>query len=199
MPIDPKEELRDVVKGGAINPGWLVATLCSRVATQRAGVFETLLFAHRVFTGTGERDLPNQLVATRARRLYPAVVMAIEQAGIRNSRIYARIAQHAELVGRVDDPARAIMASQQFQGALALTIGTIRAQTVTMEAGEKLLESLAAIPLDDGRSSRPARRGSVACGCRPSGRAPHRRRVGLEPSNRLPPARLPVARLAPTP
>ncbi len=43
------------------------------------------------------------------------------------------------------------MANQQFQGALALTIGTIRAQSVTMEVGEKLLESLAAIPLEDGR------------------------------------------------
>src|SRR4030095_12234660 len=92
LPSDPKEELRDVAKGGVIDPAWLVATLCSKAATQRAGVFETLLFAHRVFAGTGERDLPDQLVATRARRLYPAVMMAIEQAGIRDSRIYARIA-----------------------------------------------------------------------------------------------------------
>lgn len=151
LPIDPKDGLRDVAKSGVIDPAWLVDTVCAKVANQRAALFETLLFGHRVFAGVGERDLPEQLVAIRARRLYPAVVMALEQAGIRNSRIYARIAQHAELVGRVDDPARAIMASQQFQGALALTIGAIRAQSVTTEAGEQLLESLAATPLEDGR------------------------------------------------
>jgi hypothetical protein len=151
LPTDPGNDLRDVSTGGLIDPAWLVETLCARPAADRGPVYETLLFGHRVFTNSSERELPDQLVAIQARRLYPAVVMAVEQAGIRTSRLYARLARHAELVGRVDDPARAIMASQQFQGALALTIGTIRAQSVTLEAGEQLLDSIAATPFEDGR------------------------------------------------
>jgi hypothetical protein len=151
LPSDPASELRDVSKGGQIDPAWLVETACSKFSVERAAIFETLLFGNRVFSTTSDRELPDQLIATRARRLYPSVVMAIEQAGFKNSRLYARVARHAELVARLDDPARAIMASQQFQGALALTIGTIRAQSVTLETGEKLLESLAATSLDDGR------------------------------------------------
>ena len=113
---------------------------------------ETLLFGHRVFSNTGDRELPDQLVAIRARRLYPAVVMAVEQAGITNSRIYARLARHAELVGRVDDPARAIMASTTVSG-------SARAHDRHHPSAERdvggwtttLLESLAATPFEDGR------------------------------------------------
>jgi len=150
LPADPANELRDVAKDAPIDPAWLVETVCSRVANERAVVFETLLFGNRVFSGDSERELPEQLVAVRARRLYPAVVMTREQAGITSSRLYARMAQHAEFVSRLDDPPRAIMATQQFQGALALALGVMRSQTLTPQAGEKLLESLAATPFDDG-------------------------------------------------
>jgi hypothetical protein len=151
LPIDSASELGDVATGGEIDAAWLVENLCARNVAERRAVYETLLFGHRVFSNSGDRELPDQLVAIRARRLYPAVVMAVEQAGISSSRIFARLARHAELVGRVDDPARAITATQQFQGALALTIGTIRAQSVTLEEGHALLEALAATPFEDGR------------------------------------------------
>ncbi|MGH9200207.1 MAG: hypothetical protein ACRD2A_03105, partial [Vicinamibacterales bacterium] len=151
LPDNPADDLREVANNGLIDAAWLVETLCAQNIADRGGAYETLLFGHRVFSNSSERELPDQLVAVRARRLYPAVVMAIEQAGIRNSRIYARLAQHADRIGRVDDPARAIMASQQFQGALALTIGTTRGQTVTLETGEALLASLAAVRFEDER------------------------------------------------
>lgn len=151
LPSDPAADLRDLESGGLIDAAWLVETLCARNLGERRAIYETILFGNRVFANASDRELPDQLVAIRGRRFYPAVMMAVEQAGITNSRTYARLARHAELVGRVDDPARAIMASQQFQGALALAIGTIRAQSVTLAAGETLLESLAATPLVDER------------------------------------------------
>lgn len=151
LPGDPARELRDIADEGTIDAGWLVDAVCDSLAAVRRGIFETVLFGHRALVGLAESELPDALVAVRARRLYPAAMIALERAGVRRPSTFAAVARHAERIARVGDPARAITSAQQFQGALALTVTAMQAETLDVEAGGRLLESLAAVRFDDER------------------------------------------------
>ena len=150
LPANPAEELRGYKDEGSIDAAWMVEALCNASAPDRAMVFAAFLFGNRAFTNLPEAGLPDALVAVRARRLYPAAMVAVDQSGVKSSRTYAAVARHAELIAAVDDPARAIVATQQFQGALALTVAAMAADSLTVEAGARLMESLASQSFDDG-------------------------------------------------
>jgi hypothetical protein len=151
LPDNPANDLRDLKNDGTVDAAWMVDTLCGADAADRGAVFVTFLAGHRTFSGVADAELPDALVALRARRLYPAVFMVLEQAGVRRSSTYAALARHAARLARLDDPARAITALQQFQGAVALTVGAIASETLPLAKGEALLESLAAVPFENER------------------------------------------------
>lgn len=151
LPDDPARELRNVREDGTVDPGWLVVAACEAPVAIRPAIFETVLFTHRVFGGAAESDLADLLLAVRARRLYPAVMAALEQAGITSPATYARIARTAASIAKVEDPRAAISALQQFQGSLAVTLAAVRARTLSTAEGSRVLEALAAVPFDDGR------------------------------------------------
>lgn len=144
LPDDPADTLGDVKSNGVIDPAWIVDTLCSASATRRGDIFVTMLAGQRVFAGIRDADLPDALVALRARRLYPAVLMAAEHAGLRSPATLASLARHAERIAGVEDRERGVTAQRQFQGALALTLNAINATTLTGQ-GETLLRSLGAV------------------------------------------------------
>jgi hypothetical protein len=151
LPDDPARELTDLREGGAIDPGWLAVAACEAPVGLRPMIFETLLFAHRVFGGAGESDLADVLLAVRARRLYPAAMTALEQAGITSPATYARIARRADAIAKVEDARQTITALQQFQGGMAITLAAVRARTLSVAEGSRILETLAAVPFEDGR------------------------------------------------
>jgi hypothetical protein len=151
LPDNPAGELRGFADEGPIDGAWMVEALCGASQLDRGAVFSAFLFGHRAFVNIPAADVPDALVAVRARRLYPAVMTAVEQAGVKTSRTFAAVARHAERIGSVGDPAKAITAAQQFQGALLMTVGAIVSQTLPIEAGARLMESLAAQPFDDGQ------------------------------------------------
>jgi hypothetical protein len=151
LPDDPRRDLRHLEDDGTVDAAWLVDAICNATSDDRETTFETLLFAGRVFAGADTDALPDVLVAVRARRVYPGLIMAIEQAGLRNPRTYAALARAAEQVSREGDPAKAVILLQQFQGAVALTLAAIKAHTLNAHTGGLLLESLAAVPVREGR------------------------------------------------
>lgn len=151
LPDDPARSLRDLQDEGMVDAGWLIAALCDAPGDARAAVLETLLFANRAFAGVDDAALPDVLVAVRARRLFPGLMSALEQAGIAAPATYARLARRAERISRIDDAHDAISALQQFQGSVVLTLAAVRAGTLTIDAGSRLLDALAAIELEGGR------------------------------------------------
>jgi hypothetical protein len=151
LPDDPARELGDVADDGVVDAAWLVETLCHAGPEAHVSVFETLLFASRVFPAAADADLPEVLLAVRARRLYPGLMQALEQAGIRSPHVYGHLARRAGQIAQVDDVQDAVVLLQQFQGAAALTLGAVRSQTLSSEAGSRLLMSLAAVPVENGR------------------------------------------------
>lgn len=151
LPADPARELREVTREGAVDPAWLVEALCGAPVEARQLVFETLLFAHRRFRGVADAALPDVLLAVKARRLFPAAMTVLEQADITAPGTFASVARRAAAVSRVDAVGDAVPLLQQFQGALALTLHAVRVRTLPVAAGTRLLDSLTAVPIVDGR------------------------------------------------
>ncbi|HYB95258.1 MAG TPA: hypothetical protein VEC39_09815 [Vicinamibacterales bacterium] len=151
LPENAAETLRNHQEGGVIDAAWLVDTLCGAAAEHRERVFVTVLAGHRLFAGAADADLPEVLVALRARSLYPSVVMAMEHARVASPRVIAAVARHAAHVATLEDREPAVTGNRLFQGALALTLNAIHSTTLADGAGEALLASLAAVSPQDGR------------------------------------------------
>lgn len=150
LPDNAAGSLRDVKEDGLADAAWLVDTLCGASPEERGSVFTTVLAGHRVFAGIPDAELPNALVALRARRLYPALFMALELARIEQPRTYAVIARHAAKLAHLDDRERSVTALRLFQGALALTLDAATAGTFARDA-ERLVQSLAEVAFEKER------------------------------------------------
>lgn len=150
LPDDPVDALRNLREDGAVDAAWLVDALCGADATQRGAVFVTVLAANRLFAGVADAELPDVLVALRARRLYPAVFVALEHARVSAPNTHAAVARHAARLARLDNRERGVTALRQFQGALSLTLEAITAGTFA-GAADTLLQSLAAVGFEDER------------------------------------------------
>jgi hypothetical protein len=151
LPEDPRREVRDLEDDGRVNAAWLMDAVCNPSPGNREIVFETILFAGRVLSGLASDQLPDALVALRARRIYSGLVMAIEQAGIRDPRVYAALGRVAEQVAAESDPTEAIPLLQQFQGTMAVILAALRSASIGPDTAHRLLLSRAAVPIRDGR------------------------------------------------
>lgn len=129
----------------------MTRALCGATSDDRRDVFETLLAAQRVFAPYDASRRDSVIAALRGRRAYPSLFVAVEQAGIRQPEVYASLMRHADRVGAVDDPARAITAARLFQGAIALTTNARLARTLSVDEAQLLLTQLASVPFRDDR------------------------------------------------
>jgi hypothetical protein len=150
LPANPEAELRELKEDGTIDAAWMVDRLCEAPSSERGKLFVSLLAGHRMFRGIADADLPAALIALRARRQTPAVIMALEQARVRQPKVFAAVARHAALLRGLDGP-QAITALQQFQAAIALTVEAVEAGALRPVEAESLFASLGAVPLDGSR------------------------------------------------
>lgn len=132
-----------------ITAGWLADLISGRRAVERRAILERLSFGQRLFAGTSGDGLQDVLVAVRAFARYPAAMLALETIGIRTPPVYGDVARHALALERIEDPQRALPLLAQFQGALALLERVARTGAAGGDALERLVTTLAAIPLVD--------------------------------------------------
>jgi hypothetical protein len=142
------QPLNDLSGGEAIDAAWLVKRLCDASATDRGAVFATMLAGPRVFGDLPDRERTDAVIALRVRRLFAAVFMGMERAGVGKAATVAAVGRHASRLGRLNDMDGASIALRQFQGALALTLNAAAAHTVSLDEADRLLVSLAAVPFD---------------------------------------------------
>lgn len=150
-PGDAPGRTSGLTGGVDIDAAWMVEVLCAAPTLRREAVFTTILAGHRTFAGVDEAEWPDAVAALRARQAYPALFIALEHAGLRRSRTYAAVAARAATLARLEDPVRGGSALRQFQGAVALTLGSTTATSVDAPAAAALLESLAAVPIEHER------------------------------------------------
>jgi hypothetical protein len=130
---------------------WLVERLCSAPTRDRGSIFMTLLAGQRLFAASGEPEAADAILALRVRRLFPAVFLALERAGIRDAATIAALGRYAQTLDRLNDPTDTPIVLRQFQGALSVLLGAARAGTVDETEIRRLLLTLAEVRVIDGR------------------------------------------------
>lgn len=97
-------------------------------------------------TREGARDAVD---ATRAAAAYPALIGALERAGVHELAILAAAARRAAALSAIDDASRAERAIAQYQGAVAMITRAASRGSLGPGAASRLVSSLSAIETDE--------------------------------------------------
>ena len=147
LPADPARTLKISAEERPVEAAWLVGLTAAGDMRVRAERLDQLAFGQRVFAGASAAELPDVLVALRAVRRYHMLMVTLDRIGIRKPALYAAAARVASRM-LPPDPARAFVATAQFQGSLALLLRMRLVGTVGPGKAEALVASLVAVPLN---------------------------------------------------
>jgi hypothetical protein len=148
LPLDSARILKESADGDRpIDAARLAGlTVFSGDIRLRAERLDQFAFGQRVFAGASPAEMADVFVAVRAFRRYRMLMITLERIGIRNPATYAAAARLASRMSP-PDPARAFVATAQFQGALALLERMRTVGTLDPGKAETLVNSLLAVPL----------------------------------------------------
>ncbi len=154
LPEHPEREVQGLTGGDALTAAALVRLVCVTSFTVRQLRFETWQFGQRAFAGAEPPSWPDLLVALRAYARCRTLLLTVERMGITAPAVYAASARQADRLGAIGDRGRAAVALAQFQGALALVERARYGRVLTTDGAQRLVESLASVPVsDDGEYS----------------------------------------------
>jgi hypothetical protein len=131
---------------GPIDAAWMVSVTADLDMYSRNDRLDQFAFGQRVFQGTTD---PPAAAALRLFRNHRMLMITLERMGIRSAATYLAALHSASAVGAVGANRR-FWAFGQFQGSLALIARMRAADTLTSAAANSLVQSLAAVPLQDG-------------------------------------------------
>jgi len=143
--------VRPLGTGPKLDAAAMVRRLCAAPSRDRGAVFGTLLAGGRVFPTVQAGHLADTAAALRVRRLFPAVFIAMERAGVRTASTFAAVGRHALLLDRLNDAQTSPAVLQQFQGALAMVLQAAASGTIAQGELARLLTRLADAHLAEGR------------------------------------------------
>jgi hypothetical protein len=147
LPDDPARLLGGDGDERPFDAAWLAGLVTASDIRVRAERLDQLAFGQRAFAGAAAAEMPDVFVATRAFRRYRMLMVTLERIGIRRPAVYAAAARLASRTSP-SDPARAFVATAQFQGALALLWRMRVVGTLDADGAEALVASLLAVPLN---------------------------------------------------
>ena len=138
-------ETRSVSEYLTVDAAWLASHVLRVPYAIGKRRLDTFLFAQRVFGDRPASDASAVATALRGYLSYPALMMAIERAGIRNPAAFANAARHAARLNAIDHlPARKIAISV-FQSAVALIDRASLTGTLDTSRAGTLLTSLCSL------------------------------------------------------
>ena len=130
-----------------IDAAWLAEVLLTQEFRDRSTQIDQLGFGQRLVVSAETTTLPDAIYAIRALPTFRALLLTLERHGVGNPAVHAAVVRHAERIAALDvRHQRAALA--QFQGSIALIARMQRVGTIDVRALERLLASLAALPLD---------------------------------------------------
>jgi hypothetical protein len=143
IPDDPGKLLRNLHEDGDIDAAWLSSRIITGNVRERELRFGQFTFGQRMFAGTDDHELPNELVGVRGYARFPMLLLALERMGTRNPATVAAAVRHANRLSGLD-PNHAFVALSQFQGALALLGRLVRVDRLQPSEAESILGALIA-------------------------------------------------------
>jgi len=135
-----------------IDAAWLTTAFAAHSVRDRSDCEDQLSFGQRVFAGADTVAQADVLVALRAVPRYRMLMLTLERAGVTDPAVYASAARLAQRISSLG-PDQSFVALAQFQGAVAIVARMARVRSVDAAAATRLLASLSAVPLIDGRYS----------------------------------------------
>jgi hypothetical protein len=150
VPASGTRELKDVADDGVIDAAWLGEHVLQGLFPERQARLGCFVFGQRVFASAQDEELENALVAIRACGRFPALVMTLERAGVRQPATYALAARRAREIEGVGDPAQAVPLLTQFQGALILIERMSRTGAIPASGIDGLVSSLSMLATSSG-------------------------------------------------
>lgn len=151
--VDSREAgraLASLDRAELIDAAWLVETLLHGVAHSRSERLDLFTFGQRALASIDVSAFPDALVVLRSFPRVRMLMLTLERMGVRRPDLYAALVRQAELVSDLKG-VRARAALAQLQSAIALVERLTRVRTIDGKTAEALLETLAAVPLREGR------------------------------------------------
>lgn len=136
-----------VDEDGFLDAAWLAERLGGGLAGERRALMDRVLFGQRAFGDTSPAELPDVLVAVRGFGRFPALVLLLERAGVRQPAAYAAAVRAAATIDAIESPSQAVPLLTQFQGALAVIDRAARGGALGPDRVDDLVTSLAALPV----------------------------------------------------
>ena len=133
---------------GPIDAAWLANATSGSEMFLRGDRLEQFAFGQRVFAQISPAEWPDAIVALRGFPRQRMLSLALEAGGVRKAAIYALAVRRASQIS-TRRPNRAFWALAQLQSALAQVLRMLKVGTLDASAGEALVASLCAVPLDD--------------------------------------------------
>jgi hypothetical protein len=147
LPVDPGRILAAEPDTRIIDAAWLAELTLTPDMRLRSERLDQFAFGQRVFAGITAAQMPDAFVAIRAVRRYRMLMFTLERMDIRKPETYAAAARVGSRLAS-PDPARAFVATAQFQGALGLLWRMQSVHTLDPATAERLVDALLTVPLN---------------------------------------------------
>ena len=147
LPDDPRDDLKDLEKGGPLDAATLVHVLSALSNRTRRQLCEAWCFAQRLFANVPKDKLPDVLVVLRGYSRYSVLVLTLERLGVTDPADYAAAVRRAEQVSQIGDDDRETLAVSLHQGALVLVERARVSRTLSAAAASTLVRLLNRLPL----------------------------------------------------
>lgn len=150
LPFRPVHPWRQPAEDPDVDAAWLAARVHEATYTIGRRRLDTFFFAQRMFAGSQAEP---HVVASILRGFasMPALMLTLERMGVRDAETLLAAARHAAAVTDVGDEGLRGDSISAFQSAVALADAGVRSRALPSGAARKLIGSLAAIPVTQGR------------------------------------------------
>jgi hypothetical protein len=150
LPDDPRE----VTDSDPLDLAWLCERIFEGDASRHRRRYHQVLFASRVVRNLTADQAHAAVEAVRAADRYPALVAALERAGVTDLTVIAAAARRAAQLSDIGNANAAVRASAQFQSLLALLQRATVRNSISTSTFADLVTTLVAVDLEDGEAYR---------------------------------------------
>jgi len=143
------DEAPALAEGEPATLAWLCEQVFKGAPVVHRRPYQQVLFASRILDRVTPQTARDSVDAVRAAGTYPALVAALERAGIREVAVFASAGRKAAEISTIDDHTTAARALGQFQGMLALITRAVFRGSVSPVSASQLVASLSAVDLGE--------------------------------------------------
>jgi hypothetical protein len=144
-----RDDVRTWAADEAADFSWLCGQVFKGEQVAQRRRYMMVLFASRRLGRLTAETARDGVEAVRAAGAYPALIAALERAGVVDLTAFASAARRATGLSKIADEGRAFVAHAQFQGALSLITRGASRGSLTADSVTELVSSLAAIPVSE--------------------------------------------------